>query len=205
MSLDIFLRNFKNYSESDLMQVINDKKIYVEEARQAASQILEERRVVAKNISENNCENKLQNEASVTIVGNSINLNSNKSLLTDDINAPLLYSKVVIRVFSILFSTLFGSVLLMTNLKEVKNSTAKIQVLLFGIIYSLLSILLITCLDTRNLTMPLNFIGSWILSEYFWNKYIGKETIYRKRNWYKALIISILVTIPFILAMIYNR
>jgi hypothetical protein len=205
MSVEIFLRNFKNYSELELKQVIDDKKIYVEEARKAAHQILEERTVGVKNYSENNSENKLQNESSLPIEETAINSNSNKSLLTDDLNAPQLHSKKVIRVFSILFSTLFGSVLLMTNMKEVKNTKAKFQVLIFGIIYSFLSILVITYFETRNLTMPFNFIGSWILSEYFWNKYIGKETLYRKRSWHKALIISIIVTIPLILAMIYNQ
>lgn len=205
MSVEIFLRNFRNYSERELKQVINDKKIYVEEARKAAHQILEERILGVKNYSENNSGNKLQNESSAAIEENTINLNSNKSLLTDDLNTPQLHSKTVIRVFSILFSTLFGSVLLMTNMKEVKNSKAKFQVLIFGIIYSFLSILVITYFETRNLTMPLNFIGSWILSEYFWNKYIGKGTLYRKRSWHKALIISIIVTIPLILAMIFNQ
>lgn len=55
-----------------------------------------------------------------------------------------------------------------------------------------------------NLAIVLNLVGATILTEFFWNKKLGKETKYRKRSWLKPAIISVIITIPFILAIIYG-
>jgi len=56
-------------------------------------------------------------------------------------------------------------------------------VLIFGILYTITSILIINGLNIQtNLAIVLNFGGAAILTEFFWNKYLGKEIKYRKRR-----------------------
>lgn len=118
---------------------------------------------------------------------------------------PQLHSKRVITVFSGLFSTIFGAVLLMYNMKQTNNPKGRIHVLLFGIIWTVGSILTINYLELPgNLTIIFNLLGAGILNEYFWNRFIGKELKFRKRSWVKPAIISVVITIPFILAVMYG-
>lgn len=117
---------------------------------------------------------------------------------------PKLYSKNVIWAFSIFFSTIFGTVILMSNLKAINEKKGRLQVLLFGIVFTIGSAISIgTNPETTNYSLLLNIVGGLILNEYFWNRYIGKETIFVKKKWYKPAIISLLITLPFILAVIY--
>lgn len=112
---------------------------------------------------------------------------------------PKLYSKRVIYAFSVIFSTLFGTVLLMSNLKQTGNKKGWYEVLVFGIIYT--AGLLITAASFNmetNIGLPLNILGALILNEFFWNRYIGKETKFEKKKWYKPAIISLVITLPLI-------
>ncbi len=54
------------------------------------------------------------------------------------------------------------------------------------------------------LSIGLNGAGAFIMTMVFWNKYIGKETKFRVKPIWKPLVISILITIPFLLAIIYG-
>lgn len=117
----------------------------------------------------------------------------------DSRDLPKLYSKRVIYAFSIIFSIIFGTVLLMSNLKQTGNKKGWYEVLIFGIIYT--AGLLITAASLNmntNIGLPLNLLGSLILNEYFWNRYIGKETKFEKKKWYKPAIISLIIILPFV-------
>ncbi|SDS28943.1 hypothetical protein [Gramella sp. MAR_2010_147] len=117
---------------------------------------------------------------------------------------PEFYSKRVITAFSLIFSTIFGAVILMSNLKKKGEQKGRVQVLIFSIIYSAGMIFTINSMGTNRLTIPLNILGAIILNEYFWNRYLGKNIEFEKKSWIKPAIISVTVTIPFILALIYT-
>lgn len=117
---------------------------------------------------------------------------------------PELYSKRVIATFSILFSTIFASVILMSNLRETGNRKGVLQVLVFGFSYTLITLLLPQFIQmTTSLTIVANVLGAGILNEYFWNKFLGKEIEFQKKSWKKPAIISLLVCLPFILALLF--
>lgn len=118
---------------------------------------------------------------------------------------PRFYSKNVIWVFSILFSTIFGTVILMSNLKAIDEKRGRLQVLLFGIVFTLGTAITIGMNpESTNFSLPLNILGGVILNEYFWNRYIGKETEFEKKKWHKPAIVSILISLPFILALLFG-
>ena len=118
---------------------------------------------------------------------------------------PKLYSKRVIYVFSVIFSTIFGAVILMSNLKQVKDNKARWEVLFFGIIFTVGTAITLTTVELQmNLGIPLNILGAVILNEFFWNRSIGKDTEFEKKSWHKPAIISAMITLPFVFAMLYG-
>lgn len=119
---------------------------------------------------------------------------------------PKIYSKKAIIGFSIFFSPIFGAVLLMQNLKDIKKHKDAYIILFFSIIFTA-AVIYIVNIPSRpmtSLTYICNIIGGYILSEYFYKKYFLDEKSYPKKKIWKPLIISILITIPFIIAMIYG-
>lgn len=205
MAINKFVEKFQDKTDSELQNIISDKKSYVEEARLASIQILKERNGNSLELETAEKELREEKEKKVAIQKQNEEDQIKKNYLTDDPNAPELHSKRVITVFSAIFSTIFGAVLLMYNMKQTKNEKGRIQVLIFGILYTILIILIVNALKTSfNISIILNLIGAYILNEYFWNKFIGKEFLYRKRSWVKPAIISVIIMIPFILAIIYG-
>jgi hypothetical protein len=131
----------------------------------------------------------------------------NKNVWTKNIvkdpDAPELYSPRAIWGFSIFFTVIFGAVLLFVNLK---NKKAKWVVIGFGLLYTSLVIIIMNFIPQPNagLSVGLNGGGGLLLTNLFWDKYVGRETKFRAKPIWKPLIISILITIPFALAFIYS-
>lgn len=205
MPTNKFIEKFQDKTDSELQNIISDKKAYVEEARMASIQILKERNGHSQELEAVEKELIEAKEKKVTFQEEDIKEHNKKDYLTDDPNAPELHSKKVITVFSALFSTIFGSVLLMYNMKQTGNVKGRFQVLAFAVLYTIAIITIVNSLKTSfNITIILNLLGAYVLNEYFWNKFIGKDFLYRKRSWIKPAIISVIIIIPFILAMIYG-
>jgi hypothetical protein len=123
--------------------------------------------------------------------------------LQNEANSPKLYSKTLIIIFSLLFSPIFAAVLLMSNLKTMGKSKERVFVLLFAIGYLFATAALLQILNLpTNLTFIANVIGAAILNEYFWNKYIGRDTLYGKKSWIKPTLISIAIALFFLLLLI---
>ena len=125
-----------------------------------------------------------------------------KQNVVTDPNAPLLYSKGAIYVFSLAFSTIFGAVLLSSNINE---NGKKWIVIGFGVLYTATTIVIANLIPSNTFwVLLLNAAGGFGLTSTFWDKFVGKETKYRSKPIWKPLIISIVITIPLILAIIYG-
>lgn len=126
----------------------------------------------------------------------------NSTLKQEEV-VPELYSKTLILMFSILFSTIFSAVLLMSNLKSLGKGKARIQILLFAVLYLVATAIVLQVFNLPpNLTFIANVIGAAILNEYFWNKLIGKDLEYKKKSWIKPTLISVLIALGFFLLFI---
>lgn len=133
-----------------------------------------------------------------TETGKDLNKESNKNEL------PLLYSKKLILIFSGLFSVIFGAALLLSNLKRQDEKKGIYQVILFVIIYVAGMVYSISSMQIgSNLSLPLNLLGGVFLTEYFWNRYLGKDMEYEKKSWIKPTLISLGISIPAFLALVY--
>ncbi len=117
---------------------------------------------------------------------------------------PEFYSKRLILIFSGLFSILFGAVLLLSNLKRAGEKKGMFQVLIFVFIYVIGIIYTLDSMQTAsNWSVLLNILGALILNEYFWNRYLGKDIEYKKKSWIRPAIISMCISVPAFLALVY--
>lgn len=116
-----------------------------------------------------------------------------------------IYSQGAIMGFSVVFTTIFGGVLLMQNLKEAGKKKEAYTVLIASIVYTLVVILLTNIIAQPNSSMSfaLNIGGGALLSKYFFAKHFPDKDKYESKPIWKPLVISIIITIPFVLALIY--
>ena len=194
-----FYKKFQDKTDQELKKMLLEKEKYTKEAITTSYKILKERNVNLEDFDfiETEIENqnlKLENQSE----GESENAEIN------DLNAPELYSKQTILGFSIFFSTIFGVVLLMINMHQIKNLKGKNQVLLFGIAYFLFTLITVQLfkINTPILGLVFNLLGALILNEYYWNKFIGKDFNYEKKNWLKTALLCLLITSVFLLIAI---
>jgi len=125
-----------------------------------------------------------------------------KKNIVTDLDAPQYYTQRAIWGFSIFFTVIFGAVLLSSNLTNKRN---KWTVVGFGILYTAAVVFLLNMVPRNtSLTLLLNAGGAYILTSLFWNKYVGRDTKFRVKPIWKPLVISIIITIPFLLAIIYG-
>ncbi|UZH56479.1 hypothetical protein JRG66_06360 [Salinimicrobium tongyeongense] len=105
---------------------------------------------------------------------------------------PQLYSKSLILIFALLFSTIFAAVLLMSNLRTLGKKKESGWVLLFAVVYLFTTALLMQALSlSPSMTAIANVIGAAILNEFFWNKFIGRDLQYHKKSWIKPILIAV--------------
>ncbi|MDD4968970.1 MAG: hypothetical protein PHT07_06035 [Paludibacter sp.] len=114
-----------------------------------------------------------------------------------------IYSKRAVWGFSIFFTSIFGGVLLMQNLFALQKKKEAYQVLAFSVVYTALSIYILNLFATPNTgsTYLVNAIGGLVLSEFFFKRNIPDENILPKKKIWKALIISLIIMIPFAAAL----
>jgi hypothetical protein len=127
-----------------------------------------------------------------------------KQSIVTDIDAPQLYSRQVINIFSILFSVMFGGILLAINLKSVNNKKAILPVLIYSIMYTGIMIYILNLIpgSKSGLSLIFNLFGAIVLYNFFWGKYIGKDFKYRTKQIWIPLIIGVLMSGLFIWALI---
>lgn len=183
----------KSKSNQELETIFDQKNNYTDEAIQAVIWELEDRNLIEKS-EVSYIESQIKNKE---IIETEIDINKSPF---EGLELPFLYSKKAIQGFTIFFSTIFGAVLLMSNFKATNNLKARNQVLIFGIGYTILSTVFLNFLPRMFfLTLLFNFVGYAILIEFFWNKTLGKEIEYRKKQIWKPLLISIAILIVFVL------
>lgn len=117
------------------------------------------------------------------------------------------YSKNVIKGFSFFFATIFGGVLLYRNLKSQSKNKEAYIVIVFSIVYTALTVYIVNIPERPQTSISyfLNLTGGFILAEYFFGKYLGPESNYEKKKIWKPLIISLLITIPLFVAILYEE
>jgi hypothetical protein len=119
-------------------------------------------------------------------------------------NTVKIYSKRAIWGFSVFFSPVFGGFLLRQNLIDSNRKKEANLILLISIAFTVLTIFIVNSFHTKggSFSYLFNMVWGAILSEYFFKKYFPDDHYEYKKIW-KALLISIAITVPILLAMIF--
>lgn len=182
-----FIKKFKGKTDEQLNTIASEESFHADDAKAAAVYLLEKR--------------AQGNGADVERV---VDLDSMGFEEITDTKKPVLYSKRAINAFSILFSTLFGAVLLFMNAKRVQPKHPKYSILGVGLLYTVGAIYLINQMELpSSASIALNGIGGFILNGYFWNRVIGEQTLYMPRSWWQPLLIGGSITVLLMLNLIY--
>lgn len=203
MSKNYFIEKFNSKSSEELKKIISDKIMFSEDARNAAIHLLLKRNEIDDEIESAILEKKKNAELNKENLEKIKAENELYSETTNDPNAPKLYSKTLIYILAAAFTTIYGSVLLFYNFKELKNKKGQNISLIFGILYTIIGIVAANFIEFRNTTLYINLLGAGI-NLFIWEKLIGKIK-YQKRSWVKPTVISIIIAIPLIVAAIYSR
>ena len=178
-------------SNKELKTILKKKNDYTQEAIQAVIWEMENRNLIDK--SDVLYKNTFKENNQIDTDEKNLDNNENPS---KELILPVLYSKRAIQGFTIFFTTIFGAVLLMYNLKEMNKLKERNQVLIFGIVFTILSAILLNYLPKMIFTTLLfNLIGYAILIEFFWKNNIEKELEYAKKEVWKPLTISIIIVL----------
>lgn len=192
MKENSYSKSMQSKSSQELESIIKNKIQYTDEALLAVIWELQKRDIITENeikLEESINKNKVPKETNII---QESNLNSS---VFEELEKPTLYSKRALQGFTIFFSTIFGVVLMMYNLKATNKPKVRIQVLFFGICYTIGSVLLIEVIPKIYfINLIFNLIGYLILSEFFWNKHLGKDLKFAKKSVTKPLVISLLIT-----------
>jgi hypothetical protein len=80
-------------------------------------------------------------------------------------------------------------------------------ILAASIVYTIITIVILNLINSTNSSgaMFFNLIGGSVLSHGLFSVYIPNEEQFEKKKIWKPLIISIIITIPFILALLYSN
>lgn len=206
MNENTYINTFQNKTDAELESLLKNKEKYNDQAILASAQILKNRNGQSLELETIINEIEAIKEKKMVTQKKAIEEQEKKNNTVEDTNVPELHSKLLILIFTVLFSTIFGVVLLMYNMKQINNQKARVQVLIFGIVYTITSLIIVDLLNSKeNIAIIFNILGGAILTEYFWNTYIGKEFKYRKRSWMKPVLISFLITIPLLLVVLYGQ
>ena len=115
-----------------------------------------------------------------------------------DKDAPEFYSEKAIYLFSVIFSIIFGSILMAINLSKTENKKGVFEVLGFGVLFFTLQVYLLSMIAISTMfTFVFSSVGALILNYYFWRKYIGAGTKYRAKSIWVPLIIGIVILMFF--------
>jgi len=174
-------------SDFELDEIISDKTRYTEDAIQAVTWEIERRiqsnenTINSKTIEiESNQETFQETEY---IDKEEENDDENVEYVLDDLSLPELYTKNTIVLISCIFSTFFGAILLSSNLKYTENYSKWLIVLLVGFGFSIILFLALIMFGLKlYLLVGINILGSKILTEHFWNKYIGIDFKHRSKK-----------------------
>lgn len=128
-------------------------------------------------------------------------MNANDPLLDDkfdDQENKKIYSAKLIRIFSIVFSPIFGGVLFFVNLKEAGKINEGIKILITSILFTFLGMAIVSRMQSPSsaIIMVVNFVGGYTLSYLIYPTYFNDKNQQYKKPW-KPLIIALLVSIPF--------
>lgn len=195
---------YKKRSTEELKEIILQDSLYEDEARLAAIWVLKERNQLTTDQELNEFEvlKRKEKDKKEALLQAELKSKKEEEEKKESI-LPELYSPVAILGFSLFFSLIFGAVLMFFNLKKLGKSSQATNVLLICI--GIMLVMFYASLKfqlSQFVVLLINLGGGWFLIEFFWKKYVGIHTKFKKKPLTKAILISIAISLS-IFALTY--
>jgi hypothetical protein len=130
---------------------------------------------------------------------------SGRDLQVEDPDAYPFYSRRVIKAFTFFFSPVFGAILMAMNISKTRNGAGMFQVIVFGFGMILVDNLIVAYAGLNaSFNVVLSFVNAYLIDMLFWDKYVGKATLYKPRSFWVPLIIGLALS-ALLLAAIYYQ
>jgi hypothetical protein len=135
--------------------------------------------------------------------------NSNtKNVVTLDPDAPSMYSRRALYVFTVFFGALFGSIMLAMNISKTAKAINAVWVILFGAAFTGLQVYIMNTYAQPGSGGSGAIIGGLIaaycLDYLFWKNFIGYATFYRAKPIWVPLAIGVVIIGLLVLGIIYG-
>lgn len=127
---------------------------------------------------------------------------------TLDSNAPSYYNPLAVTLFSLLFGTVYGVVLMVINFSKTNNKQAILEVILFGLLFLLAPTMVFSYFPVKDpltrylITLLVNGFGATILYLLFWRRFIGDTKAYKSKPVGQMLLISLIVAFAFAIVIV---
>lgn len=187
-------------SDIELVERINNRKKYLPETVEAAVKELQYRKheFSDEELRNINDDVRIQRKSAAIVDSRMGFFNSNaKNVIVNDPEAPLMYSRLSLRVFTILCGALFGSIMLAINISKTKHHSKAVWVVVFGIVFTAIQIFAVSKIPNQNSggsgAILGGFIAAYLYDFVFWKQFIGYSTFYRARPIWIPLIIAVLI------------
>jgi hypothetical protein len=186
-----FNERMSNSSDKELFDILNNKENYQEVAFNSAINELnkrgfsEETAPALKEYEENKRNEKLELERQQSL--------------------PELYSQKSIVIFSTFFTAIFGAIMMAYNFRKLGNKEKSKSVLIFGFIYALSLMFLISLTDVNMIRLILQIgalIGGFVIILIF-EKFYPTDLEHRNKPIWKILIYALLISLSLIAISTY--
>jgi len=196
-------------SDEELKDRLENRQKYLPETTEATVAELQQRGHVFSDEELNviNQDIKAQRDnVAIAPASSSALLNSAyKHNLVEDSDAPMLYSRNTIRIFTLLFSAFFGSIMLAININKTQNKIGIFWVLLFGAGFTAIQIAVGNYFSLgSSFSIICGFLAAICIDYFFWDRFIGNTTFYRAKPIWIPLIIALLFAAFAIWGTIYS-
>lgn len=185
-------------SDEELYNYIDNREKYLPESVEAAVAELQNRGVDFSDEELNViAEDMRARRMTTSAQGNSGNFffDPEKVKQVEDENAPAFFTKRAIYGFSVFFSLIFGSIMLAINVSKTKNRSGIIWIILYGLGFTVGAGILAQYYHLNSgLGIMLNILGTFPLNNFFWNKYIDSDRLYRVKPIWTALIVGLAIS-----------
>ena len=196
-------------TEEELQNSINNREDYLPETVEAAVSELQSRGVEFSDeeLTVINEDMQARRElANTKPEGYGVFSNRDKNNLVKDPAAPALYSRKVIYVFTVLFSVIFGSIMLAINVSKTPNRSKAILVVLAGLAYTIVLVMLAQRLHLGSgFTIITSVMGAYLMEMLFWDRYIGNSTLYRSKPYWIPLTVALVIVALILLAATFLK
>lgn len=196
-------------SDEELKVRIENRQKYLPETTEATVAELQQRGRVFSEEELNVIDQDIQAQRDNATIGGGGSSgffnNQYKYNIVEDPEAPMLYSRRTVYIFSVLFGALFGSIMMAINCGKVNNRMGIVWVLLFGVFFTVVQFIGLEYVNGGSSYSYLcGFIAGACIDFFFWNRLVGNSTFYRAKPIWIPLIIGLLFAAFVIWGTIYS-